>query len=75
MDIFCACLALYPYLYLAWVSLLQVRAIISDFAVFITIVTMLGVDYALGVPTPKLQVPNVFKVSHRVMQQCAFCIY
>ncbi|KAG9349223.1 hypothetical protein JZ751_027666 [Albula glossodonta] len=38
-----------------------VRSIISDFAVFITILTMVLVDYALGIPSPKLQVPNVFK--------------
>lgn len=41
---------------------LQVRAIISDFAVFITILTMVLVDYALGIPSPKLQVPDKFKV-------------
>ncbi|MCJ8732666.1 hypothetical protein PDJAM_G00214020 [Pangasius djambal] len=39
----------------------KVRAIISDFAVFITILTMVLVDYGLGVPSPKLQVPNKFK--------------
>ncbi|XP_062389985.1 sodium-driven chloride bicarbonate exchanger [Sardina pilchardus] len=39
----------------------KVRSIISDFAVFITILTMVFVDYALGVPSPKLQVPSVFK--------------
>ncbi|TSS35881.1 Sodium-driven chloride bicarbonate exchanger [Bagarius yarrelli] len=39
----------------------KVRAIISDFAVFITIVTMVGIDFALGVSSPKLQVPNEFK--------------
>ncbi|XP_058646746.1 sodium-driven chloride bicarbonate exchanger isoform X2 [Onychostoma macrolepis] len=39
----------------------KVRAIISDFAVFITILTMVLIDYALGVPSPKLQVPNEFK--------------
>uniref|UniRef100_A0A8C8E3W9 Anion exchange protein n=1 Tax=Oryzias sinensis TaxID=183150 RepID=A0A8C8E3W9_9TELE len=39
----------------------KVRAIISDFAVFITILTMVIVDYALGIPSPKLQVPNKFK--------------
>ncbi|XP_035266620.1 sodium-driven chloride bicarbonate exchanger-like isoform X1 [Anguilla anguilla] len=39
----------------------KVRAIISDFAVFITILTMVFVDYALGVPSPKLQVPSKFK--------------
>ncbi|CAL8236314.1 unnamed protein product, partial [Arctogadus glacialis] len=41
----------------------KVRAIISDFAVCITIFTMVLVDYALGVPSPKLKVPSVFKVS------------
>ncbi|XP_018597099.1 sodium-driven chloride bicarbonate exchanger-like isoform X5 [Scleropages formosus] len=39
----------------------KVRSIISDFAIFITILTMVLVDYALGVPSPKLQVPNEFK--------------
>uniref|UniRef100_A0AAY4BZT3 Anion exchange protein n=1 Tax=Denticeps clupeoides TaxID=299321 RepID=A0AAY4BZT3_9TELE len=39
----------------------KVRSIISDFAVFITILTMVLVDYALGVPSPKLKVPSVFK--------------
>uniref|UniRef100_A0A8C7CL96 Anion exchange protein n=1 Tax=Oncorhynchus kisutch TaxID=8019 RepID=A0A8C7CL96_ONCKI len=37
------------------------QAVISDFAVFITIFTMVLVDYALGVPSPKLKVPSVFK--------------
>ncbi|CAN9498344.1 unnamed protein product [Ophioblennius macclurei] len=39
----------------------KVRAIISDFAVFITILSMVLIDYALGIPSPKLQVPNKFK--------------
>uniref|UniRef100_A0A8C5I7G2 Anion exchange protein n=1 Tax=Gouania willdenowi TaxID=441366 RepID=A0A8C5I7G2_GOUWI len=39
----------------------KVRAIISDFAVFFTILTMVLIDYALGIPSPKLQVPSVFK--------------
>ncbi|XP_029942068.1 sodium-driven chloride bicarbonate exchanger-like isoform X1 [Salarias fasciatus] len=39
----------------------KVRAIISDFAVFITILFMVLIDYALGIPSPKLQVPNKFK--------------
>ncbi|TRY66189.1 hypothetical protein DNTS_028299 [Danionella cerebrum] len=39
----------------------EIRSIISDFAVFITILTMVLVDYGLGVPSPKLQVPNKFK--------------
>uniref|UniRef100_H3DGF3 Anion exchange protein n=1 Tax=Tetraodon nigroviridis TaxID=99883 RepID=H3DGF3_TETNG len=39
----------------------KVRSIISDFAVFFTIVTMVLVDYSLGIPSPKLKVPSVFK--------------
>ncbi|XP_053710364.1 sodium-driven chloride bicarbonate exchanger-like isoform X3 [Synchiropus splendidus] len=39
----------------------KVRGIISDFAVFITILTMVLIDYALGIPSPKLQVPSKFK--------------
>ncbi|KAK9537559.1 hypothetical protein VZT92_005165 [Zoarces viviparus] len=39
----------------------KVRSIISDFAVFLTILTMVLVDYALGIPSPKLKVPSVFK--------------
>uniref|UniRef100_A0A672ID30 Anion exchange protein n=1 Tax=Salarias fasciatus TaxID=181472 RepID=A0A672ID30_SALFA len=39
----------------------KVRAVISDFAVFFTILTMVLVDYALGIPSPKLKVPSVFK--------------
>uniref|UniRef100_H2SFC3 Anion exchange protein n=1 Tax=Takifugu rubripes TaxID=31033 RepID=H2SFC3_TAKRU len=38
-----------------------VRSVISDFAVFFTIVTMVLVDYSLGIPSPKLKVPSVFK--------------
>lgn len=44
------------------------RAIISDFAVFFAILTMVLVDYGLGIPSPKLKVPSVFKVgSHKLM--------
>ncbi|KAG7227528.1 hypothetical protein INR49_005343 [Caranx melampygus] len=39
----------------------KVRSIISDFAVFFAILTMVLIDYALGIPSPKLKVPNVFK--------------
>uniref|UniRef100_A0A8C4HCD3 Anion exchange protein n=1 Tax=Dicentrarchus labrax TaxID=13489 RepID=A0A8C4HCD3_DICLA len=39
----------------------KVRSIISDFAVCFTILTMVLVDYALGIPSPKLKVPSVFK--------------
>ncbi|XP_074858002.1 sodium-driven chloride bicarbonate exchanger isoform X1 [Carettochelys insculpta] len=39
----------------------KVRSIVSDFAVFLTIMSMVLIDYALGIPSPKLQVPNAFK--------------
>lgn len=40
----------------------QVRAMISDFAVFFTIAIMVVIDFLIGIPSPKLQVPHVFKV-------------
>ncbi|XP_066519646.1 electroneutral sodium bicarbonate exchanger 1 [Hoplias malabaricus] len=39
----------------------RVRSVISDFAVFLTIVLMVLTDYAIGVPSQKLQVPSKFK--------------
>ncbi|XP_060109437.1 electroneutral sodium bicarbonate exchanger 1 isoform X2 [Heteronotia binoei] len=39
----------------------SVRAMISDFAVFITILIMASIDYLIGVPSPKLKVPGVFR--------------
>ncbi|XP_034022609.1 electroneutral sodium bicarbonate exchanger 1 isoform X2 [Thalassophryne amazonica] len=39
----------------------KVRSMISDFAVFLTIVFMVVLDYAVGVPSQKLQVPSKFK--------------
>uniref|UniRef100_H0V362 Anion exchange protein n=1 Tax=Cavia porcellus TaxID=10141 RepID=H0V362_CAVPO len=39
----------------------KVRATISDFAVFLTIVIMVAVDYFVGVPSPKLHVPEKFE--------------
>jgi len=41
----------------------KVRSMISDFAVFLTIVLMVLLDYVIGVPTQKLQVPSKFQVS------------
>lgn len=41
---------------------LQVRSTISDFAVFITIMIMVLVDYLMGIPSPKLNVPDRFEV-------------
>lgn len=39
----------------------KVRSTISDFAVFLTIMIMVLVDYLVGVPTPKLDVPDRFE--------------
>ncbi|XP_051575742.1 sodium bicarbonate cotransporter 3 isoform X3 [Myxocyprinus asiaticus] len=39
----------------------KVRSTISDFAVFLTIMIMVLVDYLVGVPSPKLHVPDTFE--------------
>uniref|UniRef100_A0A670YQ28 Anion exchange protein n=1 Tax=Pseudonaja textilis TaxID=8673 RepID=A0A670YQ28_PSETE len=39
----------------------KVRSVLSDFAIFITIATMVLIDYCIGIPSPKLNVPGVFK--------------
>uniref|UniRef100_A0A2K6GP21 Anion exchange protein n=2 Tax=Propithecus coquereli TaxID=379532 RepID=A0A2K6GP21_PROCO len=39
----------------------KVRSTISDFAVFLTIVIMVSIDYLVGVPSPKLHVPEKFE--------------
>ncbi|XP_042332497.1 sodium bicarbonate cotransporter 3 isoform X9 [Sceloporus undulatus] len=39
----------------------KVRSTISDFAVFLTIVIMVTIDYLVGVPSPKLLVPEKFE--------------
>ena len=41
----------------------QVRVMISDFAVFSAIVLMVLVDFLVGIHTPKLKVPPEFRVS------------
>lgn len=41
----------------------KVRALISDFSVVIAILSMTGLDYMVGIATPKLIVPQQFKVS------------
>ncbi|KAM8981445.1 sodium bicarbonate cotransporter 3 isoform 5-T7 [Sarcophilus harrisii] len=43
----------------------RVRSTISDFAVFLTIVTMVAIDYLVGVPSPKLHVPEKFEPTHK----------
>lgn len=60
--------------YRCCVSRPQVRSTISDFAVFLTIMIMVLVDYLVGVPSPKLNVPDRFKVTlacQRVQVQTA----
>ncbi|XP_061110740.1 sodium bicarbonate cotransporter 3 isoform X2 [Conger conger] len=39
----------------------KVRSCISDFAVFLTIMVMVLVDYLVGIPSPKLNVPDRFE--------------
>ncbi|KAM4881550.1 sodium bicarbonate cotransporter 3 isoform 3-T3 [Thomomys bottae] len=39
----------------------KVRSTISDFAVFLTIVIMVVIDYLVGIPSPKLDVPEKFQ--------------
>ncbi|ROL41369.1 Sodium bicarbonate cotransporter 3 [Anabarilius grahami] len=39
----------------------KVRSSISDFAIFLTIMIMVLVDYLVGVPSPKLHVPDTFE--------------
>lgn len=39
----------------------KVRSTISDFAIFLTIMIMVLVDYLVGIPSPKLNVPDRFK--------------
>lgn len=43
------------------IILLQVREVINDFAVTIAILSMVFLDYMVGLRTPKLQVPREFK--------------
>ncbi|XP_064199581.1 sodium bicarbonate cotransporter 3 isoform X4 [Anguilla rostrata] len=39
----------------------KVRSCISDFAVFLTILVMVLIDYLVGIPSPKLHVPDRFE--------------
>ncbi|XP_068024569.1 electroneutral sodium bicarbonate exchanger 1-like isoform X4 [Melanerpes formicivorus] len=41
----------------------KVRSLISDFAVFLTLVTMVLTDYLVGIPSPKLHVPSEIKLT------------
>ncbi|XP_074913864.1 electroneutral sodium bicarbonate exchanger 1-like [Buteo buteo] len=47
---------------IAWENLtVTVRSTVSDFAVFLTIAIMVLLDFVVGIPSPKLQVPHTFK--------------
>ncbi|XP_070596800.1 electroneutral sodium bicarbonate exchanger 1 isoform X1 [Erythrolamprus reginae] len=39
----------------------KIRYVMGDFAIFITIVVTVLIDYFTGIPSPKLKVPGVFK--------------
>ncbi|KAL7989796.1 hypothetical protein Chor_012462, partial [Crotalus horridus] len=39
----------------------KIRYVVGDFAIFITIVVMVLIDYFTGIPSPKLNVPGAFK--------------
>lgn len=41
----------------------KIRQVVSDFAVVIAIAAMTGIDYFIGINTPKLFVPSEFKVN------------
>jgi len=43
----------------------RVRSVVSDFAVVIAILSMTGTDYYVGINTPKLKVPEEFKVRRK----------
>lgn len=40
----------------------QLRKLISDFSIFMSIMTFVGLDMLIGLKTPKLIVPTEFKV-------------
>ena len=40
----------------------QIRTNVSDFSVLISIIIMVSIDALIGIPTPKLTVPEEFKV-------------
>ncbi|XP_017588861.1 PREDICTED: electroneutral sodium bicarbonate exchanger 1 isoform X4 [Corvus brachyrhynchos] len=47
---------------ISWGNLtVTVRSTVSDFAVFLTIVIMVLIDLGIGIPSPKLHVPHMFK--------------
>lgn len=43
----------------------QLRKLISDFSIFMSILMFVGLDVLFGLNTPKLQVPTDFKVKKK----------
>ena len=59
---------------------LQVRQVVSDFGVILSIIIMVIIDAATGLDTLKLKVPNQFRVSRRIqcfldVDKCPFFSY
>lgn len=50
----------------------QIRQRISDFGVLLAILIMVGVDIAVGINTPKLIVPEQFKVGQLLSGKTRF---
>lgn len=53
----------------------QVRQFISDFGVLIAILSMVLLDWGIGLPTPKLTVPSTFEVSPHTIARHAQTSY
>lgn len=53
----------------------QIRQRISDFGVLLAILIMVGVDIAVGINTPKLIVPEQFKVSSSLCKSLNIAIF
>lgn len=60
-KISCLCLVFCFHLFFIPVNV-QLRKLISDFAIFTSIMTFVGLDMLMGLKTPKLIVPTEFKV-------------
>lgn len=46
----------------------QLRKLISDFSIFMSIMTFVGLDMLMGLKTPKLIVPTEFKVQQVIIK-------
>lgn len=53
----------------------KLRQLLSDFSVLIAIAVFVGIDYLLGISTPKLEVPTEFKVKIEMEKQYGTLIY